>query len=491
MSWVTVDEMRALENRAIARGVDAGTLMDQAAAGVAALLLDHFPTPGSATAYIGKGNNAGDAVAVIEILARHGWKVAIRSSRPPTDCTTLTRQRLRRCGIEPDTPPPHGPGPRLILDGLLGIGSRGGLREPLFHLAREIEEQRKQRGAIVAAIDLPSGLDADTGVAAEGTVIADLTFALGFVKAGLLADSAVDFCGRLFCVPLAGLEPGPADRFPKLSLPANLPDLLPPRPHSFHKGDAGRVTLLAGSPEYGGAAELCAAGALRGGAGLVTLFLDPDHPARPIPEIICRRVESKIETAFSHRADARVIGPGLGSMNPKQFDALKSGLVADAAPTVLDADALNALAAADALDLLAPHHLITPHPGEFARLAPDLAKLPRMEAVRRFTARHPCTLLLKGARSIIGAAGEGLYLNPTGHAGMASGGQGDVLAGVCGALLAGGMTPLHAGILGAWLCGRAAERALTHGGESEASLSASDTLKHLGGAFTDWKECRR
>jgi NAD(P)H-hydrate epimerase len=158
---------------------------------------------------------------------------------------------------------------------------------------------------------------------------------------------------------------------------------------------------------------------------------------------------------------------------------------------VLDADALNAIAGERLQHLLRPHHLLTPHPGEFARLAPDLVLLPRIEAVRHFIRRHPCTLLLKGSRTLVGSATGEITINPTGHAGMASGGQGDVLAGVAGALLAGGQTPFHAAMLAAWLCGRAAERALTHAGASEASLSAGDTLDHLGGAFIDWKERRR
>lgn len=490
MSWVTAAEMREIEARAFAAGVDPGELMDQAAAGVARLLLDHFPVPGSATAYIGKGNNGGDAVAVLEILRNHGWRVALRTSHSPTECSVLTRQRIRRCGIEPGSAITTGPGPRLLLDGLLGIGSRGGLREPLLGLAAEMEHLRRDFGAIVAAIDLPSGLDPDHGQAGSGCVTADLTLTIGVPKAGLFTDSAAAHCGRLFLVKLEALAT-PGDRQPTLATPENFPGLLPPRPHDFHKGQAGRVAILAGSPGLSGAAELCSAGALRGGAGLITLWLDPDNPARPRSEIMTRRLGARIEAAFESQADARVIGPGLGTLTPPQLLALKHGLAQDSTPTVLDADALNAIAGAGLQELLRPHHLLTPHPGEFARLAPDLAVLPRIEAVRHFIRRHPCTLLLKGTRTLVASASGEITLNPTGHAGMASGGQGDVLAGIAGALLAGGQSPFQAAMLAAWLCGRAAERALTHAGASEASLSAGDTLDQLGGAFTDWKERRR
>ncbi|GAA5481284.1 NAD(P)H-hydrate dehydratase [Haloferula sargassicola] len=490
MAWVTANEMRTLEASAFSSGVDPGELMDRAAWGIARRLLDYFPAPGRAVAFMGKGNNAGDAVAVLEILRRHGWRVSLRSCHPMIEWSVLTRQRARRAGLNPEAEIPSGPGPLLLLDGLLGIGAKGDLREPLLGMAREMGELRRHRGAWVVAIDLPSGLHTDEGTSGQGGVTADLTVTVGVPKKGLHADAAADRIGQLFLAPLEELPP-PAGRAPRWAFPEAFPDLLPPRAHSFHKGDAGRVAVLAGSTNMSGAAVLSATGALRGGAGLVTLFLDPDNRAAPRPEIMTRRVGSRIEAAFDERADARVIGPGLGGLTPPQRKSLLDRFADPATPLVLDADALNLLAAESATALLAGHHLITPHPGEFARLAPDLAKLPRLEAARRFTDRHPCTLLLKGARTVVCGPGGDLRINPTGHAGMATGGQGDVLAGVCGALAASGISLTDAAMLGAWLCGRAAERAVTHGGQSQESCTAGDTLAHLGGAFRDWHERRR
>lgn len=490
MHAVTAAEMRALEDAAFRAGTDAGELMDRAGAGIAARLLDHYPRPGRAIAYLGKGNNAGDALVVLEHLGRHGWQVAIRSVHSGTDCSTLTRQRLRRLGIEENTGIPHGPGPLLLLDALLGIGASGAPRAPLDTLVAEMARLRRDRGAIVAAIDLPSGLDADEGGAADGAVVADLTLTIGAPKRGLLADASTNHAGRLFLVPLDELRPSAPEGI-RLATPESFPGLLPPRPHDFHKGDAGRVAVLAGSPGMSGAATLAATGALRGGAGLVTLFLDPGNPASPTPEIMVRQSARRIEHAFGSQADALVLGPGLGSLNEPYRDTLFALLGSNERPTVLDADALNLIAGEERLDLLGPRHLITPHPGEFARLAPDLAALPRGEAAARFVERHPCTLLLKGARTLIASPGEELRINPTGHAGMASGGQGDVLAGVAGALLASGAGTADTAMLAAWLCGRAAERAITHAGESERSVTAGDTLAQLGGAFRDWRERRR
>lgn len=490
MHAVTVSEMRALEEAAFRSGTDAGDLMDRAGIGIAQRLLDHFSTPGRAVAYLGKGNNAGDALVVLEQLRAHGWQIAIRTAHSGTDCSTLTRQRLRRLGAEENQALPHGSGPLLLLDALLGIGASGPLREPLEALATEMKHLRHNRGAVVVGIDLPSGLNADSGETPSGCVTADLTITVGAPKRGLLADGAVDHVGRLMVVPLDELQPAP-NGGPILTTPESFPELLPPRPHDFHKGDAGRVAVLAGSPGMNGAATLAATGALRGGAGLVTLFLDPENSARPTPEIMVRHSARRIEHTFDFKADALVIGPGLGQPNDPHRDTLLERLAADDRPAVLDADALNLVASAGRTDLLRGNHLITPHPGEFARLAPDLADLPRVDATMRFVDRHPCTLLLKGARTVVAAPDFPPRINPTGHAGMASGGQGDVLAGVCGALLASGMAAVDAASLAAWLCGRAGERALTHGGESEQSLTAGDTIAQLGGAFRDWRECRR
>ncbi|MEM1083520.1 MAG: NAD(P)H-hydrate dehydratase [Verrucomicrobiota bacterium] len=488
MSHVGAEEMRAIENAAFARGIDPGELMDRAGDGIAHRLLQHFPLPGTAVAYVGKGNNGGDALVVLEHLRHAGWKVALRAAHPPSEWSPLAAHRLRRLGGVADRIPPNGAGPLLLLDGLLGIGARGPLREPLTTLAAEIESLRRNHGAIVAAMDLPSGLDADTGELHAGGITADLTLTVGIPKSGLLSDQAASACGRLFLVTLKDL-PVPDQPGPRLACPELFPDRLPPRAHDFHKGKAGRVSILAGSPGMGGAAVLAATAALRGGAGLVNLY--PGTPLLAPPEVMVHRTDDPIRAVFASRADALVLGPGLGEAEEMTIPIWVNQLMSNDRPAVIDADALNWLSASNRLDLLLPQYILTPHPGEFARLAPELADLPRAEAAARFVDRHPCVLLLKGTRSLVAAPGEAIRFNPTGHAGMASGGQGDALAGVCGALLAAGHSSVDAAMLGAWLCGRAAERAMTHGGESPESLTASHTIDQLGGAFSDWRERRR
>jgi NAD(P)H-hydrate epimerase len=488
MSFVTAAAMRSLEEAAFRSGIAAETLMDLAGEGIARRLISQFPRPGLAVAYIGRGNNGGDALVALRHLRDAGWQIRVRPAYPEIECATLPRRKLRELGELPATRGNPGPGPCLLLDGLLGIGAKGPLRDPLSTLAAEMADLRNQRGAVVAAMDLPSGMDADSG---EGdAVTADLTLTVGVPKQGLATAAGSARAGRILLVPVAGLplpDQGPLRFF----CPEAFPGLLPPRPHDFHKGDAGRLGLLAGSPGMTGAAVLCAEAALRAGAGLVTLhachdFL-PNLAARMPAEIMVRVSADPVADAFAAGHDALVIGPGTGNAPDAWHRAVREHLASGTLPCVLDADALNQLAAAGGLDLLRPHHLITPHPGEFRRLAPDLAAADRQQAASAFVARHACTLLLKGARTLVAAPGSDLRFNPTGHAGMASGGQGDVLAGVAGALLAGGRSGPDAAALAAWLCGCAAERAL----EAGPFTTAGDTLRHLGGAWRDWQECRR
>ena len=489
MPFVTAAAMRSLEDVAVLRGVSAESLMDLAGAGIALRLIDHFPQPGQAIAYVGKGNNGGDALVALRHLRDDGWRIAIRPAFPEIEWTILARRKLRELG---DMPTPacilNQTGPCLLLDGLLGIGGKGALRPPLANLAAEMTRLRESRGAVIAAMDLPSGMNADTGEG--GTFTVDLTLAVGVPKLGLTSESGISRAGRIFLVPLDDL-PLPDDGDLRLFCPETFPGLLPPRPHDFHKGQAGRLGILAGSPGMTGAAVLCAEAGLRGGAGLITLHVGRDFlptlAAAMPPEIMVRVSEDPVTDAFDSGHDALVIGPGTGNVPDGWRACLLDRLGKSTIPALLDADALNLLAVTGRLDLLRPWHVITPHTGEFHRLAPDLKGQDRLQAVSTFTSRHPCTLLLKGTRTLVSAPGTSTRFNPTGHAGMASGGQGDVLSGVAGASLAQGLSGPDAAALAAWLCGRAAERALDEG----PFTAAGATLRHLGGALRDWQECRR
>ncbi len=487
--------MQEAETRAFAAGVPAADLMEQAGAGSARAIAQFHPRPGTAVLYLGKGNNAGDALVAGRHLCARGWLLLGRLSSPIDQLKPLPHQHLLALGdslkirAEPITAADAPDGPLILLDGLLGIGASGPLQPALAALAAEMNALRRQAHASVIAMDIPSGLDGDTGHAHPGCVEADLTITIAQVKTGLVADSAINQVGRLARVRLPDLDACEGDTGAELITPMLLRPLLPRRAFDTHKGQAGRVLVLAGSPGLLGAAELACRGALRAGAGLVTLLAKPDtYPllaARLPAEVMVKPVTSYLEAlALPH--DTLVMGPGLG----RAADAeIREVLAAATAPAVVDADALNALAPL-ADDFAAPGpRLLTPHPGEWSRLAPDLAasNLQRRAQAAAFCARHPqVTLLLKGARTLIAHHDEPARFNSSGHPGMATGGMGDVLSGVLGALLGQGVSASVSAAVGAWLCGRAAERAAL---ESHANaVLPSDVLRHLGAAWRDLTE---
>ena len=498
MGAATTADMRALEARAADHGWSESRLLTLAGQRLGHALAAFFPTPGTLVAYLGKGHNAGDAIVAMRVLERdYGWRTAARSAFALENWAPLCREKWL------EAPPPSWLDmppdwralrrPLVLLDGLLGIGAAGALREPLAGLAREMARLREQTGARVAAVDVPSGVDPDTGEISAGAVTADVTFMIGAAKRGLLTATAATATGALALVPLEPLAAPPGGDL-ELICPQSMTTGKAPRPFDLHKGMAGRVHLLAGSAAYTGAAVLAASGALRGGAGMIVLHAPaaaaPVIAAKCPSEIIVRACKHPLEV-LENRPDALVIGPGLGALGGAFADGLLEVLGRATMPCVVDADALNLLAQRGQLSRLTDTQVLTPHPGEFRRLAPDLADLPREAAARLFVARYPATLLLKGCRTLVTRRGDPLWCNATGSPAMATGGQGDLLSGVLGALLAAAMPPVAAAASAAWLCGRAAEIALTERAVSEQSLTPTDLLARLGAAFNDWREGRR
>ena len=498
MPAVSIHEMRDAESRAMASGLTEEEILNHAGTRLGHALAHFFPRPGHAIAYLGKGHNAGDALVALKILRdSYGWNISTRLSHPIDDCAPLTRKKWTELGQIENLPAlpdwQNCQRPLLLIDALLGIGAHGPMREPLLSLAHEMRWLREKTGARIAAVDLPSGIDADHGTATPGTVTADLTLMIGLAKRGLLMSHAAAHTGALSLVSVDCLKhPKPTDI--ELICPQSLHFGKSPRPFDFHKGMAGRVAILAGSTTYPGAAVLAAIGALRGGAGLITLHAPKDAvpliaPRCP-PEIIIRPYASPLEL-LETRFDSLVIGCGLGHLDPNTENEMIRLIAETPVPAVIDADALNLIAANSLTHLLDERHLITPHPLEFARLFPELAKISREAAVSNFIQNSKATLLLKGSRSLIAQRGHAMLANSTGTPGMACGGQGDLLSGVIGAQLAAGLKPIEAAALAAWICGRASEIAIHSQSQSEQSLSPSDTANHLGQAFSDWQCARR
>jgi len=494
MAAVSVAQMRALEAAAIQQGWTEEALMDLAGERLGKSLAEHFPKPGNAIGYLGKGHNAGDTLIALRILRdRYGWKIHTREAYAHKDLAPLTQKKyasLHSLSRLDEMPAWRDlPSPLLLIDGLLGIGAHGALRKPLADLAAEMASLRSHAGAITAAVDLPSGVNPDNGEISSGSVMADITFMIGNAKSGLLQGKTAAATGKLALVPVEPLQDDHPGSLQLIS-PQNCDFGKARRPFDFHKGQAGRISLLVGSADYSGAAVMAATGALKGGAGLITVWVP--HSIRLAvsqkcpPEVIVRGMDSPLE-ALEMAHDAMVIGCGIGAIDPSKADDWIQLLQRGTKPTVLDADILNFIAASGNTHRLAAHHIVTPHPGEFARLAPDLTNISREAAAQAYVSRTPVTLLLKGSRTIITRQNESLWINSTGSPGMATGGQGDLLAGVIGARLAGGMPAIDATCHAAWLCGRAAERALNHPDISEESLLPEDVARHLGGAFQDWR----
>jgi ADP-dependent NAD(P)H-hydrate dehydratase / NAD(P)H-hydrate epimerase len=484
-------QMREAENAAFARGISAEELMNQAGSGIAETVRRFFPRPGHCLIFSGKGNNGGDALVAAVHLKRAGWYTDVHLSFPESECSELLRKKITEFR---DTPPVAAaasaanpgsalPFPTVILDGLLGLGSKPPLRDPILAACREINRLRGQHNAFVFAVDQPTGLDGDSGESDRDCVVADFTVTIAAAKRGLLADDAINFVGRLEVVSLSDLPLETGDE--TVASAAALRGLLPRRQFQAHKNQFGRVGIVAGSRGFAGAATMCAWGALRGGAGLVEVFV-PEN----IYEIVATAApfESMVKPVRSYRdlldqkIDVWGIGPGLGEENAREIMDLIQGTEN---PMVVDADALNIISTqVSVLKNCSGPRLLTPHPGEMKRLAGD-RKISRAELAKNFTAEFPVTLLLKGSRTVVAENGKRISYNTTGNPGMATGGMGDVLTGVCAALIGQKLSLFDAARLGAWACGRAAEIAIFTGDENEQSLLPRDVLTNLGRALAE------
>jgi NAD(P)H-hydrate epimerase len=365
------------------------------------------------------------------------------------------------------------------------LGAKPPLREPIRRACRHINQLRRKKNAFVFAVDLPTGLDGESGEADPDCVTADFTITIGFAKRGLIVDSALDLVGRLEVVPLPDLSPGEATPNELVATADSLASLLPRRKFSAYKNQFGRIGVVAGSKGFIGAALMTTQGALRAGAGLVEVFVSEE-----IYSIVaaCAPQESMVKPVQSYRdllnekIDIWALGPGLGKSRAAEIIQLVERAEQ---PMVVDADGLNILSEKiDALKHCRGPRLLTPHPGEMKQLF-DSGKMSRAETARNFCDQFRVTLLLKGSRTIVSDSDKPLSYNSTGNPGMASGGMGDVLTGVCAGLVGQGLSLYDAARVGAWVCGRAAEMSIFQGGQSEESLLSRDVLNHLGNAFNE------
>jgi len=511
MRLVGAAEMRAIDRAAIEGfGIPSLQLMARAGEAVveaAAALAGH---DGRFVVLTGGGNNGGDGWVAARLLREAGRSVRVVAVVDPEALTgdaAAVADRAIDAGVpwalfHPDVPLQASLGD-VVVDALLGTGLS---RAPEGAFAQAIERVAAARaaGARVLAVDVPSGLSADTGRPLGPCVVADATVTFAFQKRGLVLHPGPAHAGVVRVADI-GIPAAAAARVaPSCQLldEAEARALVPPRDPSAHKGDAGRLLVVAGGPGKTGAAHLALLGALRGGAGLVTLAARPDvlGPAlagRPEAMSLALPGEGPLGPddldpllAGARDADALVIGPGIprGEATGALIMAL---LQVRRVPTVLDADALNALA--DSPSLLAglatlPGPLVlTPHPGELARLCGTTVAAVQEDRIGVAAARARAwraVVVLKGARTVV-ADPDGLpAVVPTGNAGMATGGTGDVLAGLCGALLAGGCPSADAARVAAWVHGAAGDLAAARFGQR--GLVAGDLGEAIGQVWARW-----
>ena len=491
-----VAAVRAAE-RALMEALPEGTLMRRAAAGLASVcgsLLARYPGQvygARVVVLAGSGDNGGDALYAGALLARRGAAVTAITAGPKAHPGGVADLRAAGGRVTEDLAGDLIARADLIVDGLLGIGGRGGLREPFAALAAAADQARRSGPATVVAVDLPSGIDADTGAVDGPAVQADVTVTFGAIKPGLLIDPGAGHAGTVELIDI-GLHPDgePAALAPQRD---DIGALLPrPGPES-DKYRRGVVGVLAGSDRYAGAAVLATGGAVRGGAGLVRV-VTATVPAAAVRQAWPEAVLTVHPDGGGWdlvgsvgRVQAWVAGPGMGT-DPGATARLAAVLGTDV-PVLVDADGLTILSQHhDLLPRRAPT-LITPHAGELSRLLgadPAEVEAHRLEHARRAAEQLGVTVLLKGSTTVVARPGHPTALvNPTGTAWLATAGTGDVLSGLAGALLAQGLEPAWAAATAAYLHGLAARLAAagTPGESGEAPIGAHDVIAALPAAI--------
>ncbi len=503
MLTATAAQVREIEKRAIADGLSAGRLMENAGAAAARYIRTAMQKPLDTVILCGAGNNGGVGFVIARKLFENGYKVTVvlangipktaaaqeAYSKMPTEISRidLMAEPYRAAAVVAAS--------QVVVDAVYGIGFYGNLPLAVAQLFAVITPQQ-----ITFAIDIPSGLSCDSGEADADTFRADYTLTFIAAKPALLMSKNRVFCGEVGVLSIGIEETEIAAVLDTDVLKEeNIKPLFLPRKADSHKGTYGHLLTVCGSFGMAGAAILSARAALRSGVGLVTVALPRSiYPivAAAVPEAVFLPLDETEDGVLARSAlrpllsamqkkDALLIGCGLGK--GESVEMLVCELLANTkCPVVLDADGLNAVAKhIDVLKTVDVPIVLTPHPGEMARLC--AADVPATEADRialamSFAAYHRVVLALKGHRTVV-TDGVACKINTTGNPGMATGGSGDVLAGMTAALIAQGMQPIDAANSGVFLHGKAGDAAAKR--LSQHSMLPSDMLDELGGLFLE------
>lgn len=477
-AFFSVDATRALESLAAAEGIAPATLMARAGASAFATLRWQWPRARRIAVVCGRGNNGGDGYVLARLAHAAGFVVdAFARGAPHKEPALAAHAALVAAGVAPR---PFAPstcaGADVVVDAFFGSG----LARALSDDDAAIVNALNATGAPVLALDMPSGVHADTGHVMRAAVRAHATATFVTLKPGLFTGEGPAYTGRIFFDGLAlpsrlyARVPACAHRLHALAA------LLPPRARTAHKGTAGTVLAVGGDAGMAGAVWLCGLGAARAGAGLVRIATHPAHTALgPYPEFIV--VDARDVRRDLARADCVALGPGLG--RGRWGEAVFADAVDCARPLVLDADGLNWLADAGTPHARRDDWVLTPHPGEAARLLQcniaDIAR-DRLHAARAIAARFGGVCVLKGAGTVIADA-TGVAICERGTPALATAGAGDVLTGIIAGLIAQGIAPVTAARLGVWLHAVAGE----HAASGDRGLLAHEIAAALPRAMAD------
>lgn len=496
MKILNAEQMRNIDRRAIERfGVPSIVLMENAALAVVDAIAEHYPEAGRVALICGLGQNGGDGFAVarhlenrgvVPVLIIVGDRAAIKGD---ARTNLLICERLGipiydlRTSDDVETALAHAADADLIVDAIFGTGLNRAPADVHADVIRGIAELRIP----VLAVDLPSGANASAAEPFEPCLQAEVTVTFAAPKLCHVFEPASLYCGEVIVADISIPEIAIDDEAVSLALitPDDVQPHVAPRLANTHKGTYGHVAVIAGSPGRSGAALMCARGAIRTGAGLVTVMTDPDTAKL----VHAGSVESMTYSGtdlqdFLRNKSAVLIGPGLAD-DESSYANVRAILEAIELPAIIDASALNAFASRiDALNPRGLPRVITPHPGELARLLGSDTKSigrERIDAAREAALRSRCVVVLKGYQSLVAEPDGHVFVNPTGNPGMATGGMGDVLSGIIAAFLARATDPLDAACAGVYLHGLAGDILAAEFGDT--GLAATDLADRIPAAI--------
>ncbi|MBD3182890.1 NAD(P)H-hydrate dehydratase [Candidatus Poribacteria bacterium] len=504
MKVVNAEEMRNIDNKTINEiGIPGVVLMENAGQG-ASRIIDYIcdtEDVSSISIFVGKGNNGGDGLVIGRYLDILDYDVKIYLLAEPEDFSGDALINLKvaenmSLPMELLTSEKHLESHKddinkshLLIDSIFGTGLKG----PVRGFAGKLIDFLNSTGLPIIAVDLPSGLEADTGRAEGPCINAKLTATMALPKLGLLLYPGVNYTGELEIVDI-GVPPSVIESqntMTNLVEYEDVKNLLPERPGDAHKGTFGRIFILAGSEGFTGAAALTTNAALRIGSGLVILGIPAsindimeikltEAMTLPLPETESRTLaRESMEQIMEmvEKSDAVAIGPGL-SRNESTVELIQELCTKINIPKVIDADGLNAISDHKSiLKELGENTVLTPHPGEMARLmgcSVDNIQQDRINTARNFAVENNLVVVLKGAPTVIANSSGEVYINSTGNPGLASGGTGDVLTGIIAGYIGQGLSPENSAILGVYIHGMAGD--LTAGRYDESGMLAGDLL---------------